>query len=73
MEKLKTCPFCGEDVSFSYNAGSYGYTPNTIHIKCCSVHMTEVSIKWEQGKGTFSIEDQAKIDLTKRWNTRTKD
>lgn len=71
-EELKPCPFCGSAVFLERDSGSYGYTSPTVIAQCkkCGIHFGEPTEKWEQGKGTFSIEEEATTKLINRWNTR---
>ncbi len=70
MTQLLRCPFCGKVPQINKSIGEYGYTPSFIFIKCCDIFMHEDTMKWEQGKGHFSIEDHAELRLIERWNTR---
>ena len=70
LKPLLCCPFCGGKVELQSCSGTYGYTPPSIYIKCCDTHMTEHTETWEQGKGHYSIYEEALKRLADRWNTR---
>lgn len=72
-ESLLPCPFCGKQVELTFKHGEWGYTKNMVGIRCegCRIGFVEDAEKWEQGKGTFSIRDQAEQTLRKKWNTRS--
>ena len=70
-EKLKSCPFCGNTPELSYGSGSYGYTPPTVGIRCCNgITIVESTEKWEQFKGTSSIQEEATKKVIEQWNKR---
>jgi Lar family restriction alleviation protein len=71
-EELKPCPFCGGSVKIEFVQGNWGYTNNMVHITCkkCHIGFHEKAEKWEQGKGTYSIEKEARKKLFNKWNTR---
>jgi hypothetical protein len=54
------------------DSGSYGYTSPTVIVNCkkCNIRFSEPTEEWQQGKGTYSIEESAIAKLVNRWNTR---
>jgi hypothetical protein len=68
----KPCPFCGRAVQIQFKNGNYGYSPNSVSIGCesCNVWFGEDAERWEHGKGTYSIREEAEERLLTRWNTR---
>lgn len=67
---LKPCPFCGKTPSVQYKTGDWGYTNDKVQIICCVVKISYDAEKWESGRGTFSVVDEATKQLVKQWNTR---
>jgi len=70
--KVLPCPFCGSRVEMIFKMGEWGYSSDAVFIQCkpCGIMFMEDAEKWEQGKGTYSICDQAEKKLLDRWNTR---
>lgn len=72
MEQLKPCPFCGKTPKIEKEPGSYGYYPDVWVIKCCNgiriPHQAE-EYDWEKRKH-FRVDEIAKNEITKVWNTR---
>lgn len=70
--EIKPCPFCGSQVEMKFKHGEWGYKPDGVSIQCepCRIFFCEDAEKWEQGRGTFSIREEAEAKLLKRWNTR---
>ena len=66
------CPFCGGKVQIEFRHGDWGYSSDGVMIQCkpCGIAFHEDAEKWEQGRGTFSIREDAEAKLLKRWNTR---
>lgn len=69
-DELKPCPFCGKPAVMQTDGGSYGYTSPFVFIKCCDILKKEDTTDWQSGRGTFSIEKDAKKRLSERWNMR---
>lgn len=69
---LLPCPFCGGEVKLTHKLGDYGYTPNMASIRCetCRIGFGEVTEKWKQHKGHYSVKEQAEKILTEKWNKR---
>ena len=70
---IRPCPFCGKTPRVTYKNGDWGYTNDKVQIICCVVKISRDTEKWEQGRGTFSIIDDATRKLVKQWNTRAGD
>lgn len=70
---VKPCPFCGNKVLLKFQMGDWGYTSDTVSIRCdkCNVGFLEDTQEWKQGVGTYSIREQAEEKLLKKWNTRS--
>ena len=69
---VKPCPFCGSKVELTFKRGDWGYTPNTVSIRCesCGVGFVEDAEEWKKGVGTYSIQEQAEAKVLERWNRR---
>ena len=68
MNKIKPCPFCGGEPKFRVDYGSFGYTPNVIHLICngCGVDMKKI----DDCEGLRSRTEEYKLDLINMWNRR---
>ncbi len=68
----KPCPFCGGAVELKHKDGNYGYTPDSVMIRCapCDIAFHEVTEKWTREKGHFSVEQEAVERILERWNKR---
>lgn len=71
-EELKPCPFCGLHVEMKHKLGDYGYTPNTVSIRCekCGCGFCEPTEAWEQGRGHYSIKELSELRVIRAWNRR---
>ncbi len=66
------CPFCGGTVKVEFRPGECGYSSDGLMIRCapCGIAFHEDAEKWERGRGTVLIREEAEAKLLKRWNTR---
>lgn len=72
---LKHCPLCGSTAHIWRTPGDWGYDNDKSNIRCdndnCGLSLpSRDTEKWEQGVGTFSIQEQVEAKLIARWNTR---
>jgi hypothetical protein len=67
---LEPCPFCGKKVKFEYRTGDYGYTPDTVSVKCCLASTTVPTEAWDRDVGHYSIKDEARANIVSCWNKR---
>lgn len=72
IKDLKPCPFCGRKVELIFRNGDYGYTPNSVSIRCkhCEIGFSAVAEEWKKGVGVYSIRQQAEEKVIKKWNGR---
>jgi hypothetical protein len=71
--ELLPCPFCGEPGALEHASGSWGYYPGKWWVKCAACGVSGKGFedeKWEFGKGTTNISEQAKADAIAWWNRR---
>lgn len=70
---LLPCPFCGSAAELKHKSGSWGYYSGSYFVGCTKCECVTSGFndeKWEQGKGTFSIAEEAKANAVARWNRR---
>lgn len=77
--ELKPCPFCGVPPVINRLMGDYGYTPDTIEIRCENVECKiqprrkEAAEAYTRRRGTYSIANKVIKESIEAWNTRTTD
>lgn len=71
--EFKPCPFCGQEVKLSSKPSDWGYTSDTISIRCndCGIGFVEKTQEWKPPPvGTYSIYEEALKTLKYKWNMR---
>ena len=72
---LLPCPFCGSGAKMARRAGFAGYEHDLVWVSCineeCKVTSPSIDCeRWEAGKGTFYVYDEAIETAVTWWNRR---
>ncbi|MFB3910458.1 MAG: Lar family restriction alleviation protein [Candidatus Eisenbacteria bacterium] len=73
IDQLEPCPFDGAPAELRHDNAEWGYRPGRYFVVCSECGASSGKYddeRWESGKGTYSIRDEAKRMAVDWWNRR---